>query len=143
MKIWTKSEPIAGFLDHGTSITGELQFSGILRIEGNFHGSIASADTLIIGEQAVVHADIHVGELEIHGQVFGNVQVERRTEISATGRLRGDLQTATLVVQVGAVLDGRSRMADTALPEGMRESTHVVSTAEANQKHGVDMGAQG
>ena len=35
----------------------------------------SSEDRLIIGEQAVVHADIKVGEIEIHGQVFGNVEV--------------------------------------------------------------------
>src|SRR5262245_28371600 len=110
MSRWRKSEQISGFLDQGTHVTGELQFSGILRIDGNFHGSISSGDTLIIGEHAVVHADIKVGELEIHGQVFGNVEAERRVEISASGRLRGDLQTAILLVQAGGVLEGRSRM---------------------------------
>jgi cytoskeletal protein CcmA (bactofilin family) len=62
-----KSEQISGFLDQGTNVIGELQFSGTLRIDGNFQGSISSGDTLVIGEHAVVHADIKVGEIEIHG----------------------------------------------------------------------------
>src|SRR5688572_32889836 len=112
-----KSEQISGFLDQGTNVIGELQFSGTLRIDGNFQGSISSGDALIIGEHAVVHADIKVGEIEIHGQVFGNVEAERRAEIASTGRLRGDLRTAQLTIQAGAVLDGRSHMpADEATP---------------------------
>jgi cytoskeletal protein CcmA (bactofilin family) len=127
MKLWRKSEQISGFLDQGTNITGELQFSNTLRIDGNFHGSITSGDTLIIGEHAVVHADIKVGEIEIHGQVFGNVEVKRRAEISSTGRLRGDLQTSILIVQAGAVLDGKSHMSTDQQQHGHRESTRIAS----------------
>jgi cytoskeletal protein CcmA (bactofilin family) len=131
MKLWTKSsEQIAGFLDQGTNVTGELQFSGILRIDGNFHGSIASSDRLVIGEHAVVHADINVGELEVHGQVFGNVQVKKRTEIFSTGKLRGDLETASLIIQVGAVFDGRSRMPSEGGPIPVREITQVAQLPE-------------
>ena len=111
MKLWRKTEQISGFLDQGTHITGELQFSNTLRIDGNFHGSITSGDTLIVGEHAVVHADIKVGEIEIHGQVFGSVAAKRRVEVTATGRIRGDIHTPVLVTSAGAVLDGRIEMA--------------------------------
>ena len=52
------ADEISGFLDQGANVTGELQFSGTLRIDGTFHGSIATEDILVIGEHAVVHADI-------------------------------------------------------------------------------------
>jgi cytoskeletal protein CcmA (bactofilin family) len=138
MGLWRKTEQISGFLDLGTNITGELQFSNTLRIDGNFHGSITSSDTLIVGEHAIVHADIKVGEIEIHGQVHGNVEAERRAEITSTGRLRGDLQTALLVIQAGAVLDGRSHMPsdEEAAPE-VRESTPVIAEF-VEDKHRVD-----
>ena len=138
MKLWRKTDQISGFLDQGTNITGELQFSNTLRIDGNFHGSISSGDTLIIGEHAVVHADIKVGEIEIHGQVFGNVEVKRRAEISSTGRLRGDLQTSILIVQAGAILDGRSHMAAES-GRGVRESTRVAPEF-TDEKRRVDSG---
>ena len=117
MSIWrNKSEDIAGFLDHGTEVTGELQFSNTLRIDGNFHGSIVGEDRLIIGEQAVVHADIKVGDIEIRGQVFGNIEVKRQAEILSTGRLKGDLQAAVLIIQAGALLEGRSHMSAPGMP---------------------------
>ena len=127
MSIWrNKSDDIAGFLDHGTEVTGELQFSNTLRIDGNFHGSIVGEDRLIIGEQAVVHADIKVGDIEIRGQVFGNVEVRRQAEILSTGRLRGDLQASVLIIQAGAVLEGRSHMPPSQQKEDFTEVTRIT-----------------
>ena len=106
------SDQVSGFLDKGTNITGELEFAGTLRIDGNFHGSISTGDTLIIGEHAMVHADIRAGEVEIHGQVLGTIEAKRRVEVSVTGRVRGDIQTPILSISPGALIDGRTRMAD-------------------------------
>ena len=111
MKFRSKSEEISGFLDQGTAMTGELQFSGTLRIDGNFHGSIVTNDVLIVGEHAVIHADIKAGEVEIHGKVFGNIEARRRFEIHPTGCMHGDVQTSNLVINSGASFDGRSVMA--------------------------------
>ena len=105
------SEEISGFLDQGTTVTGELQFSGTLRLDGNFHGSIHSGDILVVGEHADIHADIRVSEIEVHGRVFGNLEAKRRIEIYPTGRVRGDIQTPVLVINPGGTLDGKSRMA--------------------------------
>ena len=105
------SDQVSGFLDKGTNVTGELEFAGTLRIDGNFHGSISTSDVLVIGEHALVHADIKVGEIEIHGQVFGSIDAKRRVEITASGRLRGDVHTPVLAVTPGGVLDGRIQMA--------------------------------
>ena len=105
------ADQVLGFLDKGTNVTGELEFTGTLRIDGNFHGSISTGDMLIIGEHALVHADIKVGEIEIHGQIFGRVEAKRRIEISPSGRVRGDICTPVLLVNAGAVIDGRIEMA--------------------------------
>jgi cytoskeletal protein CcmA (bactofilin family) len=106
------SDQVSGFLDKGTNITGELEFAGTLRIDGNFHGSISTADTLIIGEHAMVHADIRAAEIEIHGQVFGTVTATGRIEISVTGRVKGDIHTPALTMTPGAVFDGRLQMSE-------------------------------
>ena len=124
------SDEISGFLDQGTNVTGELQFSGTLRIDGNFHGSIATSDMLVIGEHAQVHADITVGEIEIHGRVFGRIEGKRRIEIFPTGRVQGDIHSPTLVMQPGGIFDGRSFMStdsESSSPVA-REATHAVKS---------------
>jgi cytoskeletal protein CcmA (bactofilin family) len=120
------SEEISGFLDQGTHLTGELQYSGTMQIDGNFHGSIATNDTLLVGEHAIVHADIKVGSLEIHGRIFGNIEAKRRVELYSTGRVRGDIHTPVLIISAGSVFDGRCQMAGENQEEGAPENRSVT-----------------
>ena len=65
-----------------------------------------------------------LGEMEIHGRVFGNIEAKRRIEIYPTGRVRGDIQSPTLIINSGGMFDGRSRMADPAKSdEGMLKNS--------------------
>jgi len=125
-----QSDQVSGFLDKGTNVTGELEFAGTLRIDGNFQGSISTADNLVIGEHAVVHADIKVGEIEIHGQFFGTVEA-KRVEVFASGRVRGDIHTPLMIVNPGARLDGGIRMADER-PDESPVTTHSLSEEPNN-----------
>src|SRR5262249_21536117 len=128
-----QSDQVSGFLDKGTNVTGELEFAGTLRIDGNFQGSISTGDNLVIGEHAVVHADIKVGEIEIHGQFFGSIQAKRRVEIFPSGRVRGDVQTPVLSVSAGAMVDGGIRMADER-PEETTVGAQALSE-QSNTEH--------
>jgi len=129
MKIWrSKEQAIAAFFDHGTNLTGELQFSGVVRIDGNFHGSIKGGESLIVGSNAVIHADIRVRHIEIHGQVFGNIEVGGKAEIHSTGSFRGDMHTPSLVIHDGGILDGHNHMISETATQTVpfRESTEIV-----------------
>jgi cytoskeletal protein CcmA (bactofilin family) len=119
------SEDVSGFLDKGINMTGELEFAGMVRIDGSFHGSISTDDILVVGEHAVIHADIKVGEIEIHGQIFGNVRAKRSVEVFATGRVRGDIHTGLLSIVPGGRIDGQILMEDTCAPEPVAVTSSV------------------
>jgi len=104
----TASEEFSSFLDAGTSLTGELSFSGTLRVEGVIHGSITTPDLLVVGERAVIHADIKAGEVEIHGAVAGNIACERRLQICTSGSLKGDARTPKFIIEEGGSFEGVS-----------------------------------
>jgi cytoskeletal protein CcmA (bactofilin family) len=141
MKIWrNKEQQIAAFFDQGTNLTGELQFSGVVRIDGNFHGSIDGGETLIVGNNAVIHADIRVREIEIHGQVSGNINAGGRAEIHSSGSFRGDIHTPLLIIHPGGVLDGHSHMiAESQTPDDQfRESTEILREDLDNNRRRQD-----
>jgi cytoskeletal protein CcmA (bactofilin family) len=134
MKLRLKgSDEITGFLDKGTNVTGELEFNGTLRIDGSFHGSISTAGILLIGERAVVHADIKAGEVQVHGQVFGTIETQNRVEVFSTGRVRGDISTPVLIMSSGALLDGRLRMCGDR-PEDPAQSVNLVNEENTRQE---------
>jgi cytoskeletal protein CcmA (bactofilin family) len=124
----TVSEEFNGFLAQGTSLTGDLHFSGTLHLNGNVRGSITTADVLIIGEHATVEAEIKAGEIQIYGTVSGNINCAGRVEICETGRVRGDVRTPSLVIKEGGTFEGMS-LAPT--PAGPQENVWVSDGQEA------------
>ncbi|MDB5037117.1 MAG: hypothetical protein JWQ35_645 [Bacteriovoracaceae bacterium] len=97
-------------LDRGCEFDGKLSFEGIVRIDGIFHGEIFSQDHLIIGEGAVVEANIQVGEIEISGSFKGNITAKERVTIHSTGRVQAKLLTHDFEVHKGALFDGSVEM---------------------------------
>src|SRR5262245_4741261 len=55
------------FFGKGTRITGKVSFEGAARIEGQVEGEIVASDTLIIGESAVLNAQITGNVVIING----------------------------------------------------------------------------
>lgn len=91
-------------------VTGKLSFATPTRIEGKLKGEVRATDLLVIGPQAVVQANVQASKLVVLGEVRGQVQGATRVEICAGGRLVGDVETQSLVVQEGAFFEGKSRM---------------------------------
>src|SRR3982750_2672156 len=84
---------ITTLLGRGASFEGKLTFEGTVRIDGRFKGEVFSDDTLVIGEGAIVEAEIDIGEIIIQGTVVGNIKAKRSIEIHAPGRVKGDITT--------------------------------------------------
>jgi cytoskeletal protein CcmA (bactofilin family) len=101
---------ITTLLGRGASFEGKLTFEGTVRIDGRFKGEVFSDDVLVIGEGAIVEAEIDIGEVIIQGTVVGNIKAKRSIEIHAPGRVKGDLHTPSLQVDKGVVFEGRSFM---------------------------------
>jgi len=103
----------SAFLGKGSRIVGKLAFDGTARIEGHVEGEISAQDTLIIGETAVVNAQIVGTSVVIHGRVTGDVTASKRLEIRAPGKVFGNISTASLVIHEGVVFEGHCNMGAT------------------------------
>ena len=101
---------ITTLLGRGATFEGKLTFDGTVRIDGRFKGEVFSDDVLVIGEGAVVEAEIDIGEVIVQGTVIGNIKAKRSIEIHAPGRVKGDLHTPSLQIDKGVIFEGRSFM---------------------------------
>ena len=113
--MWEKkkeSEEIKAFLGQGAEFIGKLIFNGSVRIDGNFQGEIFGQGSLVVGEGALVKADIAVKSVYISGDVQGNIEVKEKFNIHPTGKFLGDVHTPVFIMEEGAFFDGRSHMAD-------------------------------
>jgi cytoskeletal protein CcmA (bactofilin family) len=101
---------ITTLLGRGATFEGKLTFEGTVRIDGRFKGEVFTDDTLVIGEGAIVEAELDVGEVIIQGVVVGNIKAKRSIEVHAPGRVKGDVHTPSLQIDKGVMFEGRSFM---------------------------------
>jgi cytoskeletal protein CcmA (bactofilin family) len=101
---------ISTLLGRGSEFEGKLTFEGTVRIDGCLKGEVFSDDVLVVGEGAVVEAEIDIGEIIIQGTVKGNIKAQRSVEILAPGKVKGDITTPALQIDKGVIFDGRANM---------------------------------
>ncbi|WP_426687347.1 bactofilin family protein [Rhodanobacter ginsengiterrae] len=94
----------------GTSIRGDVRFSGALHLDGRIEGSVIGEgeDAMFtLSEHGQVHGEINVPNAVINGHVTGDVHVSVRLELAAQARIDGDLRYHTLEMAAGAQVNGR------------------------------------
>src|ERR1700687_4589224 len=104
------SPELNALLGKGSQFEGKLLFEGTVRIDGKFSGEIVSTDTLIIGEGAEVKANIQVGTLTCLGDYQGDAKASKAIELKAPAKVRGNLTTASIVIERGVFFDGSCKM---------------------------------
>lgn len=116
------------FLGKGSRITGTVVLEGPSRIEGHVEGEVSARDTLTVGEGAVVNARIRGTTVVVLGTVTGDVVAETRLELRPPGKIVGDVTTPTLVIDEGAMFEGRCSMrAGESVEETRATSAPVVA----------------
>lgn len=106
-----KEGNLSGFVGSGTVVTGEANFKALMRVDGHLSGRISSTTgTLIVGANGKVDANIEVAIATIHGVVNGDVIATQRLELGRAARLNGNIQTASLVIEPGALFEGTCKM---------------------------------
>jgi cytoskeletal protein CcmA (bactofilin family) len=114
----TQKEEINTLLGLGTDFQGKLTFEGAVRVDGRFTGEIKSNGMLIIGEKALVNAEIQAGIVLIYGEAHGKISAKNRIEAYAPAKLYGDIYTPIIVFGEGVIFQGTSHMTEGLPPTG-------------------------
>lgn len=96
----------------GMTVTGNIESTGVLKIEGRIEGSIRGARQVLLGRQGEVKGDIYAQEAVIGGRVEGIVRTSDRVEVQGSATVVGDIHTKTIIVLEGAQINGQVRMSD-------------------------------
>jgi cytoskeletal protein CcmA (bactofilin family) len=131
-----KEGSLSGYVGHGTVISGETTFKGMMRIDGLVGGRLTSdGGTIIVGDGGQVDADLDVAVAVIRGTVNGNVIASQRVELGRTAKVRGNIHTASLAIDQGAFFEGACRMGP------IVRQTENVKTDRRPAKQSQDYGA--
>lgn len=107
----TPMKRIDSLIGAGTTLTGDIVFTGGLRIDGTVIGNVGAsngeASTLVISERARVAGEIRVSHMVINGEVEGPVHASDYLELQPKARVKGDIFYLRLEMHVGATVEGR------------------------------------
>jgi len=104
------SGQVNGLIDRGCSFEGKLMFDGTVQVNGDFRGEVLSDGTLIVGPEAKLAAQIQIDTLIVEGYIEGTIEAKQRVELRRGANFIGDIVTPSLVVEDGAIFQGRSQM---------------------------------
>ncbi len=106
----TATGDLNALLGRGSEFEGKLTFEGTVRIDGKFTGTIVTNDVLVVGEGAKVSAEISCGTIIVHGEIVGNVKARNAVELHHPARMKGNLETPSLMIEKGVVFEGQCKM---------------------------------
>jgi cytoskeletal protein CcmA (bactofilin family) len=106
----SQSEEIVAFLGKGTEFKGMITYDGTIRIDGKVEGEIITQGTLIVGESAVIQAEISAGSIVCGGKITGNVVAHQKVHLLSKAVLSGSVTTPNLIIDEGVSFNGRCEM---------------------------------
>ncbi|HAN49573.1 MAG TPA: cell shape determination protein CcmA [Amoebophilaceae bacterium] len=100
----------SNIIGKGTSLEGNLNTAGNLRVEGKVKGNIQTKAKVVLGETAVLEGNIIAQTAEISGEVQGTITVSGLLTLKPTAVVNGDITTSKLVFEEGAKFNGKCNM---------------------------------
>ena len=132
-----KEGTLTGFVGNGTTLTGEANFKGMLRVDGGLSGRVSSQDgTLIVSTNGRVDANVEVAVAQIFGTVNGDITATKRIEMGRVAKVTGNIQTPALVIENGAVFEGSCRMVQ--LKEQAEKSSSATASTSTSSTAATD-----
>jgi cytoskeletal protein CcmA (bactofilin family) len=94
-----------------SSIQGDIDFSGGLRVDGTIVGNVTETGskpgTLVLSEHGRIEGAISVSHAVVNGTVVGPLIARNYVELQAKSRVTGDVCYKSLEMHMGAVVEGK------------------------------------
>jgi len=106
----SKEQEAETIVGPSVKVEGNFASKGNIIVEGQVVGSLKTEKDLRVGENAKIAANISAANAFIAGEIKGNVKAKDKLELSSTSKVFGDVEAKILIINAGAVLNGRCAM---------------------------------
>ncbi len=137
---------INSIVGEGTKFRGELDLAGLLRIDGDFFGSIKTDGKVLVGRNGRAECTIRAATVVVGGVVRGNIFSTEKVIILSTGMVIGNISTQRLIVEEGVVLNGSClisrEVAGEAPAKSVVPSGSIASHLDDDERKGIGQQAE-
>lgn len=108
-------------ISNGVKIEGTLNSEGNVRIDGSIFGNINVNGNITAGESSELKGEIKARNIILNGKAEGKIFVTEKLRLEPKSKLVGDLTAKTLVIDEGAIFEGRSYMGNSTSSSNLNE----------------------
>ena len=94
----------------GTTIEGNLETYGNIRVDGRIVGNIITKSKLVLGQTSFVDGNVLAQNAEVLGEIKGKIEVTELLTLKPSSVIHGDIVTNKLIVETGAKFNGGCKM---------------------------------
>ena len=96
----------------GTILEGKIKSPSSVRIDGKVVGEIVAQQGVAVGPSGDVDGNISAKNISVGGKVKGAMVAQEKLVLESKASVRGDIRAAKLVIDEGAVFDGKCVMSE-------------------------------
>lgn len=96
----------------GTIFEGKLRTPGSIRVDGRIVGELIATQNIAIGNTGDVDGNMSAKNITVGGKIKGSILAQEKLVFESKAIVRGDIKAAKLVIDEGAVFDGKCIMSE-------------------------------
>jgi cytoskeletal protein CcmA (bactofilin family) len=123
-------------IGRGSVIEGTLTVQSSLRVDGKIIGTVQVADSLIVGKDGEIEGEVRVKNAVIGGKVKNKIIASGKVVLEAKSAVYGEVKTSRLVIDEGAIFEGKCTMGE----EG--KSPLITESASNRSNRPLGIGAE-
>ena len=97
-------------IGNGTQITGDINSTGDVRIDGTLFGNITLQGRLVIGHNGKIEGNVTCQNADVSGEIKGKLNVNETLVLKNTSKILGDIVTGKIAIEPGALFTGTCNM---------------------------------
>ncbi len=101
---------INSIIGEGTRFNGEFDLNGLLRIDGDFCGTVRTEGKVLVGKNGRAECTVYAGTVVVGGIVRGNIFATEKVVILSTGIVLGNVHSPRLIVEEGVIFNGTAKI---------------------------------
>ncbi len=100
----------ASIISSGTTLKGDINSTGDIRIDGTLQGNVNCSAKVVIGSNGVVEGDITGQQADIMGKINGTIKVKELLQLKGGSNVTGNIYASKLQIETSASFNGQCHM---------------------------------
>lgn len=107
----TTTESVSiNLIGNGTSITGDINSNGDVRIDGMLKGNITTSGKLVVGPTGKIEGNVNCQNADVSGEIHGKLTIAEMLSLKASAKILGDIITGKISIEPNATFTGTCNM---------------------------------